>query len=214
MGSLTAAHEQLTSQSFSSPFPQVPFKEGPVDLAPPIPDVPIRLTEEASTSSSSGYSPSPPVPEQEMNQPINLSNLLTLPGHGRGHGFVRGHEESQGHGRRATALLDVPPCFAPEEVVDGHRDKCPRLDSSSLGTDIPEVNLTSRRSSGFIPIWAPRLSHGNCPVSVRDSADSEDTALALSQVFLLPKDMQKEVESSPDKLAPSWSIVLRSVPLS
>ncbi|KAF7141956.1 hypothetical protein RHSIM_Rhsim06G0088600 [Rhododendron simsii] len=81
-------------------------QEGPVDLAPPIPDVPIRLTEEASTSSSSGYSPSPPVPEQEMNQPINLSNLLTLPGHGRGHGFVRGHEESQGHGRRATALLD------------------------------------------------------------------------------------------------------------
>lgn len=50
---------------------------------PPIPDKPIRLAEERSTSSLRGYSPSPPFINQEMSQPIDLSSLLNLPGRGR-----------------------------------------------------------------------------------------------------------------------------------
>ncbi|KAF7129768.1 hypothetical protein RHSIM_Rhsim10G0122900 [Rhododendron simsii] len=37
-------------------------------------------------------------------------------------------------------------------------------------------------------------------VSIRDSVYSKGTALALSQAFMLPGDMQREVESSPDNL--------------
>lgn len=141
-----------------------------------------------------------------MNKPINLSNLLTLPRHGHGRGTVCGHKGSHGHGRRAIVHSDAPPGFSPNEVAEGHRDKRPSLDSTSSGATPPEGNLTTRRSTASIPIWAPQLSHENCPVSVRDSAESKDAALALSQAFLLPGDMQKEVESSPDKLLSSFIV--------
>lgn len=137
---------------------------------PSIPEEPIRLADEVSTSSSRGYSPSPPSPGQEMNQPINLSNLLTLPRRGQGRGTIRGHEDSQGHGRWADVHSNIPPGLSPDEVAEGHRDKRQRLDATSMGAVVPEGNLTTRRSSTSIPIWAPRLSHRNHPVSVRVSA--------------------------------------------
>lgn len=74
-----------------------------------------------------------------------------------------------------------------------------KINSGSTGTTPPEGTLTTRRFIASVPPWTPRLSHGNHLVSVRDSAESEDTALALSQAFLLPGDIQKEVENSPDK---------------
>ncbi|KAF7139792.1 hypothetical protein RHSIM_Rhsim06G0114700 [Rhododendron simsii] len=107
-----------------------------------------------------------------MNQPINLSSLLSRPGHGRGRGATRGQgsdqgrKGSQGHGLRAAAHSDAPPGFSPEEIPTGHPDKRP-------------------------------YSH---------NADAEDTALALSQAFLLPGDTQKEVEYSLNKLLSSFMI--------
>lgn len=141
-----------------------------------------------------------------MNQPINLSNLLTLLGYDRGRGTACGHDGPQGHGCQATVHSDTPPGFAPNEAAEGHRDKRQRLDSISTGATPLEGNLTTHRTTTSVPIWAPRLSHGNRPISVRDSAESEDTALALSQAFLLPGDMQREVESSPDKLLSSFMV--------
>lgn len=60
-----------------------------------------------------------------MNQSINLSSLLTIPGTGRGRGIARGHKNSQGqgHSRRAFAQTDAPPGFSPNEVAEAHRDK-------------------------------------------------------------------------------------------
>lgn len=54
--------------------------------------------------------------------------------------------------------------------------------------------------------WAPQLVRGNRSVSVRDSADSEETTLALSQALLLPVDMKKEIESPPSKLLGSFMV--------
>ncbi|KAF7120295.1 hypothetical protein RHSIM_Rhsim13G0133300 [Rhododendron simsii] len=61
---------------------------------PPIPDESIQLVEE-TPSSSSGYSSSPP--PQKMNRPIDLSDLLTIPGasRGRGRSAVRGGDRSR-----------------------------------------------------------------------------------------------------------------------
>ncbi|KAF7149869.1 hypothetical protein RHSIM_Rhsim02G0155400 [Rhododendron simsii] len=58
-----------------------------------------------------------------MNQPIDLGSLLTIPGAGRGHGVVRSHSGSQGHGRRAHIQTDVPLGFSQEEIEASHRDK-------------------------------------------------------------------------------------------
>lgn len=96
---------------------------------------PLVSVEEASTSSSRGYTLVPP-PEQEISQPINLTSLLTLPGHGRGRDTSCGRGSSQGrgtfHGLRASVQANVPLSFSPEEVAASHRDKCPRLDSISV----------------------------------------------------------------------------------
>lgn len=121
---------------------------------PPIPDEPILIAEETSTMSSSGYSPSPP--PQEMNQPINLSNLLTLPGHGRGRGTARGQGESQGHGRRAFVQIDAPPSFSSSEVAEDHRDKRQCLNSSSTRIAPLEGTFTTRRSTASVPAWTHR----------------------------------------------------------
>lgn len=141
-----------------------------------------------------------------MNQPINLSSLLTILGAGRGHGTAQGHGDAQGHGRRALVQSDAPSGFSPNEVTEGHRDKRQRLNSPLTRTTLPKGNLTTRRSTASIPIWAPRLSHGNRPVSICDSAEFKDTALALSQALFLPGDMQREVDNTPDKLLSSFMV--------
>lgn len=138
-----ADNQELLAHSSSNPVQGRSSRS----RTPPLPDEPTRLAEEASTSSSRGYSPLPLLPRQEMNQPINLSSLLTPPGHGRGRGSARGHEGSQELGLRAIVHSDVPLGFSPEEVAEGHRDKCQRLDSTFAGTDLPEGNLTTHRSS-------------------------------------------------------------------
>ncbi|KAF7132396.1 hypothetical protein RHSIM_Rhsim09G0045500 [Rhododendron simsii] len=111
---------------------------------PPFPDKPIQLAEEASSLTSSDYSPSPP---QEMNQPINLSNLLTNPGAGRGRDTARGRRDAQGHGRQAFIQSDAPPGFSPSEVAESHHDKRQRIESSTTGTIPPEGTLTTRRTT-------------------------------------------------------------------
>jgi hypothetical protein len=137
-----------------------------------------------------------------MNQPIDLSSLLTLPGtgRGRGRGAARGRGRSQSpvpsHGHRGSTQPDFPPGFPPEGAEASHRDKRPRLEEAAGGslTTLPAPT----------PVWAPRFSHGNRAITVRDSVESEGTAMALSQAFLLPGDMQKEVASSPDNLLGSF----------
>lgn len=112
----------------------------------------------------------------------------------------------QGHGRRASTQTDVPLRFSPSEIAEAHRDKRQCIDSSSIVNASPDATLTTRRSTVSIPAWVPRLSHGNRPVSIQDSAEAEDTALALFQAFLLPGDMQKEVQNFPDKLLSSFMV--------
>jgi hypothetical protein len=169
---------------------------------PPFSSDPILLADEASTSSSSGYTPSPP--HQEMDQPIDLSSLLTLPGagRGRGRGTARGRGRSQSpvpsHGRRGSTQPDFPPGFQPDGAEASHRDKRPRLEEATGGS------LTAQPAPA--PAWTPRFSRGNRPITVRDSVDSEGTAIALSQAFMLPLDMQKELASSPDNLLGSFMV--------
>lgn len=141
-----------------------------------------------------------------MSQPIDLSSLLNLPGRGRGWGTSRGRGTTQGrgtsHGRRAAPQSDVPPSFSPEEVAAGHHDKCQRPDPFAPNTE----NTQLQDFPVFALTWAPQLVRGNRPVSIGDSADSEETALALSQALLLPVDMKKEIESPPSKLLGSFMV--------
>lgn len=86
------------SQGLPTSSSSDPVQEGnDRSRTPPIPNEPILLAEEASTSLSSGYTPSPPH-KQDMSQPINLSSLLNLLGRGQGHGASRGQGNTQGHG--------------------------------------------------------------------------------------------------------------------
>ncbi|XP_058203015.1 uncharacterized protein LOC131317485 [Rhododendron vialii] len=160
---------------------------------PPISDEPISFAEEASSptssSSSNGYTPSPPA----MNQPIDLGSLLTIPGRGRG--AARG-QGGQGRGRRTQTQTDAPPGFSPEEIEAIHREKRQRVEQPQERPPPP--------SSSPAPIWAPSFSHGNRAITARDTVETEGTALALSQAFLLPGDMQKEVAMSPDNLLSSF----------
>ncbi|KAI8534671.1 hypothetical protein RHMOL_Rhmol10G0108600 [Rhododendron molle] len=139
-----------------------------------------------------------------MDQPINLSSLLNIPGagRGRGRGTSRGRGRSQSpapsHGRRGPAQQDAPPGFSPEEIEASHRDKRQRLDASSV--EQPSSQLAAPQT----PLWAPQFMHGGRPVTVHDSVESEGTALALSQAFMLPGDMQKVIASSPDNLLGSF----------
>ncbi|KAF7129126.1 hypothetical protein RHSIM_Rhsim10G0114300 [Rhododendron simsii] len=113
----------------------------------------------------SSRSYTPPLPDE----PIRLAKeAFTL--------SLRG---SRGIGRRASIQSDAPPGFSPEEVTDGHHDKRQRFDPTSTGIDLPKGSLTPRRSSAPVPIWGPRMSHGNHP---------------------------REVESSPDKLLSSFMV--------
>lgn len=196
--SLTGIPEQRTIQSNLLPLPQIPIKRETGILRLPH-SKRANLAEEASTSSSRGYTPSPPK-SQNMDQPIDLSNLLTFPGRGRGRGrgASEGREGTQSlvptHGRHAAARADIPPGFSPEEIEASHRDKRQRLESQLNERLHPQSSTTPT------PIWAPQLTHGNWPVTIRDNVESEGTAFALSQAFLLPGDMQKEVASFPDNL--------------
>lgn len=141
-----------------------------------------------------------------MNQLINLSNLLTLPRHGRGHGTTRGHVDSQGYDCRAFVPSDAPPGFSPSEVAESHCDKRQHIESSLAGTTPPEGRLTTCRSTASVSAWTPHLAHGNRHVSIWDSAKSDDTTLAHSQAFFLPGDMRNEVENSPNKLLSSFMV--------
>ncbi|KAI8550679.1 hypothetical protein RHMOL_Rhmol06G0126600 [Rhododendron molle] len=113
-----------------------------------------------------------------MDQPINLSNLLTI-GRGRGRGTARGRGRSQSsapsHGRRGPASTDAPPGFSPEEIEASHSDKHQRLEASSI--EQPPPQLTAPPT----PLCAPQFTHGGRPVTIRDNVESEGTALALSQ---------------------------------
>lgn len=119
-----------------------------------------------------------------MDQQINLSSLLTLPGHGQDRGAVRDRGTSQGqgssqshgssHGRRAATQSYTPPGFSPEEIEASHRDKRQCLEPT-LGENLPPQNPSASSLN-----WAPQFSHGNRPVSTRDSVKSEGTTLALS----------------------------------
>ncbi|KAF7121268.1 hypothetical protein RHSIM_Rhsim13G0132900 [Rhododendron simsii] len=145
---------------------------------------------------------------EQPNQPINLSSLLNLPGRYRGCSTIRGrgaphgHGSSQSlipsHGRRGPTKSDSPLGFSPKEIEASHRDKRQRLESTE-GESRSQQNAPSL-------VWAPKLTHGNRLVSIRDSVDSEGIALALSQAFMLPRDMQREVESSPDNLFGSFMV--------
>lgn len=114
-----------------------------------------------------------------MSQPIDLSSLLNLPGCGRGRSISRSRGTDHGHGtshcRRAAIQVDVPPGFSPEEVAAGHCDKRLRPDPSAMNTE----NLTQVSSNSALT-WAPQLVRGNRLVSVGDSTEFKDTALALS----------------------------------
>lgn len=141
-----------------------------------------------------------------MDQPIDLINLLTIPGRsqGRGRGAPQGRDGTQSlaptRGHRVASQADIPPGFSPEEVEASHWDKRQRLESSL------NERLPPQSSSTPTPIWAPNLTHGNRPVTIRDSVKSERITFALSQAFMLPRDMQKEVANSPDNLLSSFMI--------
>ncbi|XP_058181266.1 uncharacterized protein LOC131299703 [Rhododendron vialii] len=128
-----------------------------------------------------------------MNQPIDLGSLLTIPGRGRG--AARG-QGGQGRGRRTQTQTDAPPGFSPEEIEAIHKEKRQRVEQPQ---ERPPPS-----SSSPAPIWAPSFSHGNRAITARDIVETEGTALALSQAFLLPGDMQKEVAMSPDNLLSSF----------
>ena len=139
-----------------------------------------------------------------MNQPIDLSNLLTIPGagRGRGRGTGRGRPLSPrpSHGRRGTTQAGHPPGFSPEEIEAGHREKRQRLE------EVPNEGAPSQPSTVSAPLWAPQFRHGDRPITIRDSVEAEGNAMALSQAFLLPKDMQKEVASPSGRLLESFMV--------
>lgn len=93
-----------------------------------------------------------------------------------------------------------PPGFSLEKIEASHREKRQRLE------ELSNEGLPPQTSTAPVPLWAPQLAHGNKPVTVRDSAESEGIARALSQAFLLPMDMKKEVASSPNNLLGSFMV--------
>lgn len=74
------------------------------------------------------------------------------------------------------------------------------LDAVSRTPTPPLFSHSGPGSSSTAAAWAPGFLRGDRPVTVEDSTDSLETAIALAQGLQLPGDMVKEKESTLDRL--------------
>ncbi|XP_058226149.1 uncharacterized protein LOC131334870 [Rhododendron vialii] len=142
------------------------------------------------------------------HQPINLSSLLTVSSRGRGATNrvastgappPRSRRNRGGSARSSSSPREDNPV----ETTNAHRDKRPRSEETgdALNQTTSVVQQPPSSSTPVLPeSWTPNLIRGDRPVHIGDSASSSETALALAQGLLLPVDMQKESEATPDRL--------------